>query len=92
MSQVGHADSTMTMDVYAQLEQRVDRRHGTAFDQLLRDAKSQHERWIGHELATRASGALSYSGASRPRAREKPAHAGFLEVARPGLEPATLRF
>ena len=35
MSQVGHADSKMTMDVYAQLEQRVDRSHGTAFDALV---------------------------------------------------------
>ena len=33
MGQVGHADSKMTMDVYAQLEQRVDRSHGTAFDE-----------------------------------------------------------
>ena len=32
MSQVGHADSKMTMDVYAQLEQRADRSHGTDFD------------------------------------------------------------
>jgi integrase len=29
MKQVGHADSRMTMDVYAQLEQRIDRSHGT---------------------------------------------------------------
>lgn len=35
MSQVGHADSRMTMDVYAQLEQRVDRSHGENFDRLL---------------------------------------------------------
>jgi hypothetical protein len=28
MAQVGHADSKMTMDVYAQLEQRADRSHG----------------------------------------------------------------
>ena len=28
MGQVGHADSKMTMDVYAQLEQRMDRNHG----------------------------------------------------------------
>jgi integrase len=28
MSQVGHADSKMTMDVYAQLQQRVRRQHG----------------------------------------------------------------
>ncbi len=38
MSQVGHADSRMTMDVYAQLEQRVDRSHGVNFDRLLASA------------------------------------------------------
>jgi integrase len=43
MSQVGHANSKMTMDVYAQLEQRVDRRHGTAFDALIRDARGKNE-------------------------------------------------
>ena len=32
MGQVGHADSKMTMDVYAQLEQRAKREHGRAFD------------------------------------------------------------
>jgi len=39
MSRVGHADSKMTLDVYAQLEQRVDRSHGTAFDALVRRAR-----------------------------------------------------
>jgi hypothetical protein len=38
MGQVGHADSKMTMDVYAHLEQRVKREHGTNFDRLLRAA------------------------------------------------------
>jgi hypothetical protein len=38
MSQVGHADSKMTLDLYAQLEQRVDRSHETAFDALVRRA------------------------------------------------------
>jgi hypothetical protein len=41
MSQVGHADSTMTMDVYAQLQHRVDRKHGTNFDRLVRRARRQ---------------------------------------------------
>jgi len=41
MSQVGHADSKMTLDVYAQLEQRVDRSHGTSFDELIRTAGEQ---------------------------------------------------
>jgi Phage integrase family len=39
MGQVGHADSKMTLDVYAQLEQRVDRSHGTSFDALIRRAR-----------------------------------------------------
>ena len=43
MAQVGHADSKMTMDVYAQLEQRADRSHGTQFDALLRGAKHRLE-------------------------------------------------
>ena len=43
MSQVGHANSTMTMEVYAQLQQRVNRRHGTVFDALLREARSQRK-------------------------------------------------
>jgi integrase len=38
MSQVGHADSKMTTDVYAQLQQRVRRDHGEAFDALVRQA------------------------------------------------------
>jgi hypothetical protein len=41
MGQVGHADSKMTLDVYAQLQQRVKRAHGTAFDQLVRQARDQ---------------------------------------------------
>ncbi len=38
MAQVGHSDSRMTMDVYAQLEQRVKREHGESFDRLVRQA------------------------------------------------------
>jgi hypothetical protein len=41
MSQVGHADSKMTLDVYAQLEQRVKRDHGVRFDALIRAAEEQ---------------------------------------------------
>jgi hypothetical protein len=41
MSQVGHTDSKMTLDVYAQLEQRVQRSHGTSFDRLIRSARNQ---------------------------------------------------
>ena len=41
MGQVGHADSKMTLDVYAKLQQRVKRQHGAAFDRLLRCAREQ---------------------------------------------------
>ena len=41
MHQVGHADSKMTLDVYAQLQQRVKRDHGHAFDRLVRQAREQ---------------------------------------------------
>ncbi|HEX2310763.1 MAG TPA: site-specific integrase [Vicinamibacterales bacterium] len=40
MRQVGHADSKMTMDVYAQLQQRAERSHGEAFDALVRRARA----------------------------------------------------
>jgi integrase len=39
MAQVGHKDSKMTTDVYAQLQQRVKRQHGRNFDRLVRDAR-----------------------------------------------------
>jgi integrase len=39
MGQVGHADSKMTMDVYAHLQQRLKRQHGEAFDAIMREAE-----------------------------------------------------
>lgn len=44
MAQVGHSDSRMTMDVYAQLEQRAKRDHGESFDRLVRQAHELGER------------------------------------------------
>jgi len=41
MSQVGHADSKMTTDVYAQLQNRIKREHGPAFDRLVARAREQ---------------------------------------------------
>ena len=41
MSQVGHADSKMTSDVYNQLQQRARREHGEAFDRLVRAARER---------------------------------------------------
>ena len=39
--QVGHADSKMTLEVYNQLQQRVKREHGAAFDRLIREARKR---------------------------------------------------
>ena len=39
MGQVGHADSKMTMDVYAQVQQRAKRSHGAGFDDLVHEAR-----------------------------------------------------
>jgi len=36
-----HADSKMTLDVYAQLEQRIPRHHGINLDRLLHNARDQ---------------------------------------------------
>lgn len=49
MRQVGHADSKMTMDVYAQLQQRADRSHGEAFDALVRRARERLYGAIGED-------------------------------------------
>jgi hypothetical protein len=79
MGQVGHADSKMTMDVYAQLRQRVKREHGRAFDRLVDQAREQ--------LYGTDSEALESPTAKNPtRSRKTPA------MARPGLEPGTPRF
>ena len=51
MAQVGHADSRMTMNVYAQLEQRVKREHGESFDRLVRQAGEVH----GEQLLAQAA-------------------------------------
>jgi Phage integrase family len=101
MGQVGHADSKMTLDVYAQLEQRVDRSHGESFDKLVRRAREQvagltiaiEEPSIGPRLG-HGPQKLSKTVAKRPR-REKSKTAGLQRVrgvARPGLEPGTPRF
>ncbi|MDQ3933057.1 MAG: tyrosine-type recombinase/integrase [Actinomycetota bacterium] len=50
MSQVGHADSKMTLDIYAQLEQRIQRDHGVGFDRLVRQARGAAGRWPGTAL------------------------------------------
>jgi len=101
MSQVGHADSKMTLDVYAQLEQRVERSHGTAFDSLVRNARDQlrardSSAAPGLHWATNGprDAEIDLSIASGPATvPEEPAD--FRDtppMARPGLEPGTPRF
>src|SRR3954451_24262290 len=101
MSQVGHADSKMTMDVYAQLEQRIQRSHGTEFDRLVRSAREQlhggpHRVPDDAEWATKRTRssdlAQSRSPAEEPEREEPRDLQGSPEVARPGLEPGTPRF
>lgn len=60
MRQVGHADSHMTMDVYAQLQQRAERQHGEAFDGLVRQARE------------RLYGSLQQAGGEDADAQEEP--------------------
>lgn len=55
MNQVGHADSKMTLDVYAQLQQRVKRQHGAAFDDLVRKAREA----LGTTTPTHTQGAMA---------------------------------
>jgi hypothetical protein len=78
MNQVGHANAAVTMDVYAQLEQRVDRRHGTAFDALLRKAKGRR---ANADWATRALRGTRTEPPGSHKRREKPAQARLSEVA-----------
>ena len=101
MSQVGHADSKMTTDVYAQLQHRVKRDHGRAFDQLVQRAREQLEgadlgvirasngTRNGTEAGFLAPGRSSELSVEREEPRDLQ---GSSEVARPGLEPGTPRF
>jgi hypothetical protein len=101
MNQVGHADSKMTLDVYAQLEQRADRSHGTSFDALIRRAaeppKTTPEQlelpvdWATFGLREQKS-PISRLIDQKQKRRRKRRFAGHSQVARPGLEPGTPRF
>jgi hypothetical protein len=90
MGQVGRADSKMTMDVYAQLEQRVERSHGTSFDRLVRAAREQS---FGDGLGTDAENRpFDPFDLSVPDTPDSALGSGSGEMARAGLEPATPRF
>jgi len=63
MSQVGHADSKMTLDVYAQLEQRLKQDHGARFDALVRDSEEQMH---GHTFDSIADESEADENSPRP--------------------------
>jgi integrase len=101
MGQVGHADSKMTLDVYAQLEQRVDRRHGTSFDALVRRARRQaasltigtDDGPIGRRLGDETENRPSRAPHDAAETDAEPADVqGLSWMARAGIEPATPRF
>ena len=92
MSQVGHADSSMTMDVYAQLEQRVNRQHGTAFDALLREARGHEEDREKAMKRPRAQDSTDQTVQTTRLSNEKDLQTQAFHMARPGLEPGTPRF
>jgi hypothetical protein len=62
MHQVGHADSKMTLDVYAQLQQRVNATTANAFDRLVRQAQQQ----LGPEAPPAAEPDPSHHTAGQP--------------------------
>jgi integrase len=100
MSQVGHANSKMTMDVYAQLEQRAKREHGASFDRLVRQARELR----GEDSTAREAAELAPKrhrpqnrgvfGPLKKRASlpKNPPEQGKRRVARLGIEPRTPRF
>ena len=101
MSQVGHADSKMTMDVYAQLEQRAQRSHGTAFDRILRTARDQLESraepstTLSHwaTIGPRSENRPDLAPPEPPQKEEEPRDLqGPSPMARPRLELGTPRF
>jgi hypothetical protein len=105
MGPVGHADSKMTLDVYAQLQQRVKREHGRVFDTLVRQAREQlygttsalpeaasgpiSGHDSGHEATLGGSEASRTAATGDQESNDLQADPG---MARPGLEPGTPRF
>jgi integrase len=100
MSQVGHADSKMTMDVYAQLEQRAKRDHGKSFDRLIRQARNLHGPPIqapqtGEKVLKRYRDQKTPDPAPQEQDQYAPENApqqAKRAMARPGFEPGTPRF
>src|SRR4051812_36894553 len=81
----------MTLDVYAQLQQRVQRAHGTALDDLLRTAKRQLEdpEWvmIGSRVASEADSSAYREADTRRGGSANVATRRASPMGRPGREP-----
>ena len=97
MSQVGHADSKMSMDVYAQLEQRAKRDHGKSFDRLIRQARNLHgQPTQAPQASEKVPGPKEAPDPAPqeqdPDAPESAPQQAKSEMARPGFEPGTPRF
>lgn len=81
MKQVGHANSKMTLEVYAQLQQRIRREHGAKFDALMRNAheqlatrpKTPPQQSIGSAIGSATSGARSRTAPKRRRRHDQKA-------------------
>ena len=72
MKQVGHADSKMTLEVYAQLQQRARRENGARFDALIHDARKQLTRRPRMPSQQSIGSAIgSATSNTRPRAPRK---------------------
>lgn len=72
MKQVGHADSKMTLEVYAQLQQRARRENGAKFDALIHKAREQlarHPKMPSQGAIGSANGSVTPN--TRPRATRK---------------------
>ena len=98
MDQVGHEDSKVTLDIYAQMQKRAKRDHGAKFDKLVRDArellqerpKVGSEEPIGTAMGTAWPKLASRRGVRATRSRAKTRRfAGDSAMEPAGIEPAT---
>ena len=101
MDQVGHTDSKMTLDVYAQMQQRAKRDNGAKFDKLIRGAREQTRepadalaRINSHRFrttnGTKEPKMVPRERHGRPRAKPKTRRsAGYSSVDPDGIEPST---
>jgi hypothetical protein len=73
IKQVGHADYRMTLEVYAQLQQRARRENGARFDVLVRDVREQ----LARRRKTPSQQSIgSEIGSATPNARLEPLERG----------------